>query len=82
MYPETFYNLYNSLYELYNSFIVISIVFYVCVYGVVNCFKFCSLNSNVCKIIKIFYDFYILVKIYNIIEKLKLISYNISYKFS
>jgi len=57
MYPETFYNLYdylydlyNSLYGLYNYFIVISIVFYVCVYGVVICFKFCSLNSNVCKI--------------------------------
>jgi len=44
MYPETFY-------DLYNSFIVISIVFYVCVYGVVNSFNFCSLNSNVCKII-------------------------------
>ena len=48
MYPETFYNLYNSLYglynyflySLYNHFIVISIVFYVCVYGVVNFFYF------------------------------------------
>ena len=39
MYPETFYNLYD-LYGLYNSFIVISIVFYVCVYGVVNSFSF------------------------------------------
>ena len=45
MYPETFYDLYsnlydlyNSLYDLYNYFIVISIVFYVCVYGVVNYF--------------------------------------------
>ena len=42
MYPETFYNLYdlynlyNNLYGLYNHCIVISIVFYVCVYGVVN----------------------------------------------
>jgi len=50
-YPELFYNLYNNLYGLYNHCIVISIVFYVCVYGVVICFKFCSLNSNVCKII-------------------------------
>ena len=45
MYPETFYDLYsnlydlyNSLYDLYNYFIVFSIVFYVCVYGVVICF--------------------------------------------
>jgi len=45
------YDLYNSLYDLYNHFIVISIVFYICVYSVVMCFKFCSLNSNVCKII-------------------------------
>jgi hypothetical protein len=40
MYPETFYDLYdylydlyNNLYGLYNNFIVISIVFYVCVYS-------------------------------------------------
>ena len=33
------------------SYIIISIVFYVCVYGVVICLKFCSLNSNFCKII-------------------------------
>jgi len=52
MYPKTFYNLYD-LYGLYNSFIVISIVFYVCVYGVVICFSFCSLNSNKCKIIMV-----------------------------
>ena len=38
MYPETFYDLYNSLYDLYNYFIVISIVFYVCVYSVVILF--------------------------------------------
>ena len=50
MYPETFYNLYNNYILFYNSFIVISIVFYVCVYGVVICLKFCSLNSNKCKI--------------------------------
>jgi hypothetical protein len=75
------YGLYNNIYDLYNHFILISIVFYVCIYGVVICFKFCSLNSNVCKIMKLFYYFY-LVKIYNIIEKLKFISYNISYKLS
>jgi len=32
------YDLYNSLYDLYNHFIIISIVFYVCVYGVVILF--------------------------------------------
>jgi len=32
-------------------YIIISIIFYVCVYGVVICLKFCSLNSNNCKII-------------------------------
>ena len=60
MYPETFYDLYNSLYGLYyslyglyNHFIVFSIVFYVYVYGVVICFKFCSLNSSFCKIIMV-----------------------------
>ena len=56
MYPETFYNLYD-LYGLYNSFIVISIIFYVCVHDVVNSFNFCSFNSNFCKIIKIVYDY-------------------------
>jgi len=31
-------------------YIIFSIVFCVCVYSVVICFKFCSLNSNKCKL--------------------------------